>query len=115
MTRPVPRIPTGLGSAVESAFGVARHTAGGWVRRSVESVLPDGGQRTARRNAWVAMGVEARLARDRREASAALATATLRYAALAAHPAQGVRAQVTPVPFGAAPRAAGTAEVVSTV
>jgi hypothetical protein len=77
----MPQLPPLLGSAVGTAVTVAR-----W---SVDRMLPDGGQRTARQNAWIAMGAEARLARDRREADAALAWAAARAAALAVHPAQG--------------------------
>ena len=40
---------------------------------STVTLLPEGGQRTARQNAWVAVGENARRARDRREADAALA------------------------------------------
>jgi hypothetical protein len=60
-----------------------------FARWSVDRVLPDGGQRTARQNAWIAMGTEARRARDRREGEAALARAVSRAAALAVHPSQG--------------------------
>ncbi|MDQ1677007.1 MAG: hypothetical protein QOC93_2151 [Actinomycetota bacterium] len=96
MNRPVPVLPPLLGWAVESAFDTARASArdaaGELVRWSVDRILPDGGQRTARRNAWAAMGVEARHARDRREAEAALHRAARRAAALAVHPSQGTRA-----------------------
>jgi hypothetical protein len=71
-------------------LGSAMGTAVTFARWSVDRMLPDGGQRTARQNAWIAMSAEARLARDRREAEAALAGAALRAAALAVHPAQGV-------------------------
>jgi hypothetical protein len=84
-----PLFPPAFGAAVDNAVGAARHTAGEFVRWSVEAVLPDGGQRTARQNAWIAMGEEARHARDRREAEAALSWAVMRSTALAAHPAQG--------------------------
>jgi hypothetical protein len=92
----VPVLPPLLGWAVESALEAARSsardTASGFLRWSVDRILPDGGQGTARRNAWVAMGIEARHARDRREAEAALHRATRRAAALAVHPSQGTRA-----------------------
>ena len=40
---------------------------------SAITLLPEGGQRTARRNAWAAMSENARRARDRREAATAVA------------------------------------------
>lgn len=40
---------------------------------SAVTLLPEGGQRTARQNAWAAMGEDALRIRDRREADAALA------------------------------------------
>jgi hypothetical protein len=88
MAHPLPSFPPVLDAVV----GTARHTVNEFVRRSVEVVLPDGGQRTARRNAWIAMGEDARLARDRREAEEALAWARRRATARAAHPAEGVTA-----------------------
>jgi hypothetical protein len=107
----VPLFPPLLGSAVESAIDTARasarDTAGEFVRWSVDRLLPGGGQRTARRNAWAAMGAEARHARDRREGEAALRRA----AALAVHPSQGT-ARAARTTEDAAP---GTAEAVSTV
>ena len=42
------------------------------------AVLPAGGQRAARRNAWAGMSRDAVQARDRREADAAVSTAQLR-------------------------------------
>lgn len=42
------------------------------------TVLPHGGQRSARRNAWAAMSADAVLARSRREADAAVAAARSR-------------------------------------
>jgi hypothetical protein len=39
------------------------------------TVLPDGGQGTARRNAWAGMAADAARARARRDAQAALAAA----------------------------------------
>jgi hypothetical protein len=84
----VPLLSPLLGSAIDTARASARDAAGEFVRWSVDRILPDGGQRTSRRNAWAAMGAEARHARDRREAEAALRRA----AARAAHPARGPRA-----------------------
>jgi hypothetical protein len=45
---------------------------------AVARLFPEGGQRTARRNAWAAMSSNATLARDRREADAAIAAAMSR-------------------------------------
>jgi hypothetical protein len=45
---------------------------------AVSRLFPEGGQRTARRNAWAAMSTNATLARDRREADAAIAAAMSR-------------------------------------
>ena len=42
------------------------------------TVLPHGGQRSARRNAWAAMSADATLARSRREAELAVAAAAAR-------------------------------------
>ena len=42
------------------------------------TVLPHGGQRSARRNAWAAMSSDAVLARSRREAEVAVAAANRR-------------------------------------
>ena len=42
------------------------------------TVLPHGGQRSARRNAWAAMSADATLARGRREAEVAVAAAAAR-------------------------------------
>jgi hypothetical protein len=42
------------------------------------TVLPHGGQRSARRNAWAAMSADAALARTRREAELAVAAAAAR-------------------------------------
>ncbi len=39
---------------------------------SAVALLPEGGQRTARQNAWAAMSEDAHRARDRREADAVL-------------------------------------------
>ena len=44
----------------------------------VITVLPHGGQRDARRNAWASMSADAQLARQRREADAAMDRAVLR-------------------------------------
>jgi hypothetical protein len=96
-------VGTAVGDSVGTAVGTAVHGALGvavsFTRWSLDRFLPDGGQRTARRNAWVAMGVEARLARDRREAEAALARAAMRASCRAAHPsrAQGA-ARPGPMP-----------------
>jgi hypothetical protein len=46
----------------------------------VLSVLPHGGQRTARRNAWAGMSYDAAQGRARREAAAALTAAEHRAA-----------------------------------
>lgn len=51
------------------------------------TVLPHGGQGTARRNAWRAMSSDAAEARARREAQVAVERAAARAAAKAAHPA----------------------------
>jgi hypothetical protein len=42
------------------------------LRTLVMAVWPDGGQGTARRNAWAAMVVDAKRSRDRADADAAL-------------------------------------------
>jgi hypothetical protein len=42
------------------------------------TVLPHGGQRSARQNAWASMSADAQLARHRREADAAMDRAVLR-------------------------------------
>ncbi|MDP9181427.1 MAG: hypothetical protein M3P04_01460 [Actinomycetota bacterium] len=42
------------------------------------ALLPHGGQRSARRNAWASMSSDAVLARSRREADAAVAAAAMR-------------------------------------
>jgi hypothetical protein len=44
---------------------------------AIARIFPEGGQATARRNAWAAMSTNATLARDRREADAALAAAVI--------------------------------------
>lgn len=44
------------------------------------TLLPHGGQRSARRNAWSAMSADSALARSRREAEVAVAAAALRTA-----------------------------------
>jgi hypothetical protein len=98
MTYPVPSVP---GPLLDSALVAARHAAGGLLRWSMDQVLPDGGQGTARRNAWIAMGAEARHRRERAEANAALA----RCASLAVHPAQGAAGlrRMSPGTAGVAP------------
>jgi len=42
------------------------------------TVLPHGGQRSARRNAWASMSADSALARSRREADAAMDRAVVR-------------------------------------
>ena len=49
------------------------------VQELVLTVLPGGGQRTARRNAWTGMVADAARARAVREAEQALAAAELRH------------------------------------
>ena len=46
------------------------------LQAAVLALVPHGGQRTARRNAWAGMAEGAQRARARREAAAALAAAT---------------------------------------
>jgi hypothetical protein len=46
---------------------------------AISRIFPEGGQATARRNAWAAMSSNATLARDRREADAALAAAVAHF------------------------------------
>jgi hypothetical protein len=70
------------------------------VRGALMHLLPEGGQRTARRNAWTAASGEARLARERREAEQAVA------AALAGYDAPLPR-QRTAGPIGSVGRTAG--------
>ena len=54
-------------------------TASAALARSVVlAVMPDGGQRVARRNAWAGMSRDAVRARDRRDADAAVHVAQLR-------------------------------------
>jgi hypothetical protein len=50
-------------------------------------IFPEGGQGTARRNAWAAMSSNASRARDRREADAALTAALDRFDGTAHPPA----------------------------
>jgi hypothetical protein len=45
------------------------------VLTALNRLFPEGGQRTARRNAWAAMSSNASRARDRREADAAVTAA----------------------------------------
>jgi hypothetical protein len=45
------------------------------VLTALSRLFPEGGQRTARRNAWAAMSSNASRARDRREADLAIAAA----------------------------------------
>ena len=48
------------------------------VQDLILSALPQGGQRTARRNAWAGMSADAARSRAAREAEAALAASVLR-------------------------------------
>ena len=48
------------------------------VLTALSHFFPEGGQRTARRNAWAAMSTNASHARDRREADAAVTAALTR-------------------------------------
>jgi hypothetical protein len=57
---------------------LSRYASG--VQALALSVLPHGGQRAARRNAWSSMSSDAALARNRREADHAMARATARAA-----------------------------------
>ena len=61
------------------------------VQSLVMAVVPHGGQRSARRNAWASMSSDAVRARARREADLALSRAQARAASLAAHPASQAR------------------------
>jgi len=51
------------------------------VLTALNRLFPEGGQATARRNAWAAMSNNASWARDRREADAAMAAALSRVSA----------------------------------
>ena len=55
------------------------------------TVLPHGGQRSARRNAWAAMSEDNLRAKARRDADAAMAYAVTRATARALHPAAQAR------------------------
>jgi hypothetical protein len=60
---------------------------------AIARIFPDGGQRTARQNAWAAMSTDATRARDRREADLALAAMTSdREPAAALPPSAAMRA-----------------------
>ena len=61
------------------------------VQSLVMAVVPHGGQRSARRNAWASMSSDAARARARREADLAMDRARTRADSLAAHPASQVR------------------------
>ena len=61
------------------------------VQSLVMAVVPHGGQRSARHNAWASMSTDAVRARARREADLAMARAQSRAASLAAHPASQAR------------------------
>lgn len=50
------------------ALDVRRLTIGGTLRGIISTVLPEGGQRTARRNAWEAVCADKVRARGRQEA-----------------------------------------------
>ena len=58
----------------------------------VLTVLPHGGQRSARRNAWASMSADNARAKARREADSAMDRAVVRAAGMAAHPS-AVRAR----------------------
>ncbi len=55
------------------------------------ALVPHGGQRSARRNAWAAMSADAVRARARRDASTVMSDAIQRAAAMAQHPAARAR------------------------
>jgi hypothetical protein len=57
------------------------------VLTALSHLFPEGGQRTARRNAWSAMSTNASHARDRREADAAVTAALTRKNVRVAAPA----------------------------
>jgi hypothetical protein len=59
------------------------------VLTTLSRFFPEGGQRTARRNAWAAMSSNASRARDRREADAAIVAAVGRASALGSGKALG--------------------------
>ncbi|MCW2502714.1 MAG: hypothetical protein JWO79_998 [Actinomycetia bacterium] len=59
---------------------------------AITRIFPEGGQATARRNAWAAMSSNATLARDRREADAALAAAVAHFEPAGLTPAAARRA-----------------------
>ncbi|MDQ1655062.1 MAG: hypothetical protein QOD41_145 [Cryptosporangiaceae bacterium] len=59
---------------------------------AITRIFPEGGQATARRNAWAAMSSNATLARDRREADAALAAAVAHFEPTGLTPAAARRA-----------------------
>ena len=61
------------------------------VQSLVMAVVPHGGQRSARRNAWASMSSDAVRARARREADLAMSRAESRAQSRAAHPASQVR------------------------
>ncbi len=61
------------------------------VQSLVLAVVPHGGQRSARRNAWASMSSDAARARSRREADRAMAGAVVRATAMAQHPAAHAR------------------------
>lgn len=61
------------------------------VQSLVMAVVPHGGQRSARRNAWASMSSDAVRARLRRDADLAMDRALARAASLAVHPASHAR------------------------
>lgn len=61
------------------------------VQSLVMAVVPHGGQRSARRNAWASMSSDAVRARARRDAALAMDRAVSRAASVAAHPASHAR------------------------
>ncbi len=60
------------------------------VQSLVLALVPHGGQRSARRNAWASMSSDAVRARARRDAELAMSRAQARATSLAAHPASQV-------------------------
>jgi nanoRNase/pAp phosphatase (c-di-AMP/oligoRNAs hydrolase) len=59
---------------------------------ALSRLFPEGGQGTARRNAWAAMSSNATRARDRREADAAITAALARFDGSGHPPAAARRA-----------------------
>ena len=69
-----------------SSFAALTRAASG-AESFLMTLVPHGGQGTARRNAWSAMSADAVQSRARRDAEEAVARATARAAARAVHPA----------------------------